>query len=623
MKNAKTTPGYTLKLALAALGVVFGDIGTSPLYAVRESLSPRHGIELSPESVLGVLSLIFWSLVVVISIKYLIFVMQADNHGEGGIMALTALVMPREENAQRWRILATVVGIFGAALLYGDGMITPAISVLSAVEGLEVASPALSPYVIPITLAILVGLFLLQARGTGGVGKLFGPVMLLWFATLAVLGVMQLVQNPAVLAALLPHHAIGFLLHHGLRAFLVLGSVFLVVTGGEALYADLGHFGRAPIRIAWFFYVFPALLLNYFGQGALLLRDPNALESPFFLMAPAWAGYPLVLLAAAATVIASQAVISGSFSLTRQAIQLGYLPRMRIVQTSSEERGQVYVPFVNWTLMFLTLSLVVGFRSSSNLAGAYGVGVSTDMVFTTLLFSLIAYKLWRWPGLGVGLMFLAFITVDTSFWLTNLIKVPQGGWVPLVVAFTVYTLMSTWKQGREALMRALHTGSVSLEELVENLKEGRYPRVPGTAVYMTANPRSAPDVLLAHLHHHGVLHERVVICSVRTAERPRVLPERRAFRKPVGEGIERLILIYGFMETPNLTLELHERPDLGIEPYESHFFLGRELVVPTGRYMPKWRELLFSFMRRNAESPVIYFRLPPERSLEVGVFARI
>ncbi len=623
MKNAKATPGYTLKLALAALGVVFGDIGTSPLYAVRESLSPRHGIAADPEAVLGVLSLIFWSLVVVISVKYLIFVMRADNHGEGGIMALTALVMPREENAERWRVVATVLGIFGAALLYGDGMITPAISVLSAVEGLEVASPALSPYVIPITVAILIGLFLLQARGTGGVGRLFGPVMLIWFATLAVLGGVQLLQNPGVLAALWPHHAIGFLLAHGTRAFLVLGSVFLVVTGGEALYADLGHFGRAPIRIAWFFYVFPALLLNYFGQGALILRDPAALESPFFHMAPAWAGYPLVLLAAAATVIASQAVISGSFSLTRQAIQLGYLPRMRIVQTSSEERGQVYVPFVNWTLMVLTLSLVVGFKSSSNLAGAYGVGVSTDMVFTTLLFSLIAYKLWRWPGLGVAAMFLAFLTVDTSFWLTNLVKVPQGGWVPLAVAFTVYTLMSTWKQGREVLARALHTGTVSLEELVENLKSGSYPRVPGTAVYMTANPRSAPDVLLAHLHHHGVLHERVVICSVRTAERPRVLPDRRAFRKPVGEGIERLILIYGFMETPNLTLELHERPDLEVEPYEAHFFLGRELVVPAGRYMPRWREMLFSLMRRNAESPVIYFHLPPERSLEVGVFARI
>lgn len=622
--NAVSERRRDLKLALAALGVVFGDIGTSPLYALRESLAPRHGIVPSPEAVLGVLSLIFWSLIIVISVKYLLFVVRADNQGEGGIMALTALVMPGEGRDERWRALAVVVGIFGAALLYGDGMITPAISVLSAVEGLEVVSPGLSPWVIPITGAILVWLFALQARGTEGVARLFGPVMLVWFAVLAVMGLRQLEMDPEVLAAIWPQHAVGFLFHHALMGFLVLGSVFLVVTGGEALYADLGHFGRRPIRLAWFFYVLPALLLNYFGQGALILRDPAARESPFFLMAPAWAGYPLVFLAALATVIASQAVISGSFSLTRQAVHLGYLPRMRIVQTSSAERGQVYVPVVNWTLMVLTLALVVGFRSSSNLAGAYGVGVSTDMVFTTVLFSLIAWHLWRWPAWIVGAMFAVFMTIDLAFWLANLVKVPLGGWVPLVVAVAVYLTMSTWKLGKAAVARAqVQNGDVTLEALVEELKSGDYRRVPGTAVYLTANPRMAPETLLAHLRHHRTLHERVVICTVRTSAQPRVRYERRIFSQSVGAGVERLIVRYGFMETPNLTIDLHERPALGIEPYESVFFLGRELVVPAGRYMPRWREQLYAFMRRNAESPVSYFRLPPERSFEIGIFARI
>ncbi len=615
--------GRTLALALAALGVVFGDIGTSPLYAVRESLAPRHGIPLEPETVLGVLSLIFWSLILVISIKYLAFVMRADNHGEGGIMALTALVMPSERTADRWRYFAAALGIFGAALLYGDGMITPAISVLSAVEGLEVASPGLASFVLPLTALILIGLFALQPRGTGGVGRLFGPVMLVWFATLAGLGLLQLAQNPGVLVAVLPHHALGFFAAHWLRAFLVMGSVFLVVTGGEALYADLGHFGRAPIRLAWFGYVLPALLLNYFGQGALVLRDPGALESPFFHMAPDWARYPLVLLAAAATVIASQAVISGSFSLTRQAIQLGYLPRMRVVQTSSTERGQIYVPFVNWTLMLATLALVLGFRSSSALAGAYGVGVSTDMVFTTLLFALIALRLWRWPGVWVVLLTVAFLAVDGSFWLTNLVKIPEGGWVPLLVAAFVYTLMSTWKRGRAVLAEALRAHTLTLERFADRVERTGVPRIPGTAVYLTAYPRYVPEVLLAHLEHHRVLHRRIVICTVRTVERPRVARDRRAYAKQVGAGIERLVLVYGFMEAPNLARDLAELGELGLDPREVSFFLGREVVVPAGRYMPRWQEQLFAFLRRNAESPVLYFALPPERSLEVGVHARI
>ena len=615
--------GRTLALALAALGVVFGDIGTSPLYAVRESLAPRHGIPLEPQAVLGVLSLIFWSLILVISVKYLVFVMRADNHGEGGIMALTALVMPNERGAERWRYLAAALGVFGAALLYGDGMITPAISVLSAVEGLRVASPGLAPFVLPLTALILIELFALQPRGTGGVGRLFGPVMLVWFAALAGLGLVQLFQNPGVLAAVLPHYALGFFADHGIRAFLVMGSVFLVVTGGEALYADLGHFGRTPIRLAWFGYVLPALLLNYFGQGALVLRDPRALESPFFHMAPDWARYPLVLLAAAATVIASQAVISGSFSLTRQAIQLGYLPRMRVVQTSSTERGQIYVPFVNWTLMLATIALVLGFKSSSALAGAYGVGVSTDMVFTTLLFALIAHRLWRWPGVWVGLLTAAFLAVDGSFWLTNLVKIPEGGWVPLLVAALAYTLMTTWKRGREVLAEALGARTLTLERFAARIERTGIQRVPGTAVYLTADPRYVPEVLLAHLEHHQVLHRRVVVCTVRTAERPRVPRERRAHARPVGAGIERLVLVYGFMEAPDLTRDLAEFSELDLDPHEVSFFLGRELVVPMGRYMPRWREQLFAFLRRNAESPVLYFSLPPERALEVGVYARI
>jgi KUP system potassium uptake protein len=437
------------------------------------------------------------------------------------------------------------------------------------------------------------------------------------------MGRAQIAKNPGVFAALWPGHALGFLLSHGVVGFLVLGSVFLVVTGGEALYADLGHFGRAPIRIAWFFYVLPALLLNYFGQGALILRDPAAVENPFFLMAPGWATYPLVFLAATATVIASQAVISGSFSLTRQAIQLGFLPRMRVVQTSSEERGQVYVPFVNWTLMVFTLALVFGFRSSSNLAGAYGVGVSTDMVFTTLLFSLIAYQLWKWPGYKVLPMFLGFIVVDLAFWGANIVKVPQGGWVPLVVASVVYLLMSTWKFGREILHRSLQKLSLSLEDLVARLGDKAYPRIAGTAVYLSADPKRAPDVLLAQLEHYGVVHERVVILTVRTSERPRVEEEKRVFLQPMGEGVERLIVSYGFMETPNLTRDLSTYAGLDLMPFDVTFFLGRELVVPTGRFMPRWREVLFALMRRNAESPVIYFHLPPERALEIGVFARI
>ncbi|HEU4556801.1 MAG TPA: KUP/HAK/KT family potassium transporter, partial [Longimicrobium sp.] len=539
------TGRYLFTLAFAALGVVYGDIGTSPLYTMREAFHHGTGIEPTPANVLGILSLVFWALILVISIKYLGFVMQADNRGEGGMIALTALVVPRRATTGKAGILV-LLGLFGASLLYGDSMITPAISVLSAVEGLEVATPFFTPYVVPITIVILVGLFLVQRHGTGGIGRVFGPVTLLWFLTLAVLGTAEIIRHPSVLGAVSPHHAVRFFASNGSAGFFVLGSVFLAVTGGEALYADMGHFGKRPIRITWFVLVLPALVLNYFGQGALLISNPSAVEHPFFLLAPGWATYPLVMLATAATVIASQAVISGAFSLTRQAMQLGYLPRVHIEHTSSREIGQIYIPGVNWLLMFACIGLVAGFRNSSSLANAYGVAVTTDMVFTTLLFAAVARARWRWSWLKVGALAAAFLVIDLAFWGANLHKIPHGGWFPLVVAGAIFAVMTTWKTGRQILASRMQSTTLPFDLFLKDVETRSPTRVPGTAVFMYGNPEGTPPALLHNLVHNKVLHERVVLLTVDTGEIPAVDDEERVEVKELGAGFYRVVVRYGF-----------------------------------------------------------------------------
>jgi KUP system potassium uptake protein len=613
-----------LVLSLAAVGVVYGDIGTSPIYAFRESLHASHGIAASTANVLGVLSLIFWSLIVVISVKYLGLVMQADNRGEGGVIALTALIAPPGEEATGRRRIFALLGLFGAALLYGDSVITPAISVLSAVEGLEVATTTFEPFVIPITVGILLGLFLFQRRGTEGVGAVFGPVTLVWFLTLGMLGLSHLVHEPGVFRALNPLYGLDFFARNGMKGFLVLGSVFLVVTGGEALYADMGHFGTRPIRLTWFGLVLPCLLLNYFGQGAMLLGNPEAVRQPFFLMAPGWALYPLVGLTTAATIIASQAVISGAFSLTRQAVGLGYFPRLEVEHTSQEKLGQIYLPAVNWALMIGCIGLVLGFRTSSDLAAAYGVAVTTDMVFTTVLFAIVARDRFEWALWGVGLLTAALLSVDLSFWLANLPKIPDGGWFPLVVAGGIFLLMVTWKRGRRILSDRLQELIVSGEEFHERIRDTEPERVPGTAVFMDSNPEGTPMALVHNLEHNRVLHERVVILTVFTREAPYLEDEEERLRVRElweGEGIYRAGAYFGFAEDPNIPALL-ERSEVGGEGFdisETTFFLGRETLLATDRPgMAKWRERIFALMSRNAERAARYFHIPSDRVVEVG-----
>ena len=609
-------------LSLAALGVVYGDIGTSPLYAIRESFHESYGLAVTAENVLGVLSLIFWALVLVISVKYLAVVLRADNRGEGGILALTALVAPLHDGRHH-RGLLVVLGLFGAALLYGDGMITPAISVLSAVEGLRVATPVFQRWVVPLTCVVLVGLFLFQRRGTEGVGKVFGPITLVWFAVLAALGVYQIAREPSVLTAVLPTHAVAFFVHNRLRGFLVLGSVFLVVTGGEALYADMGHFGTRPIRLMWFAVVLPALLLNYFGQGALLVRTPSAIENPFYRMGPPWAVYPLVGLATAATVIASQAVISGSFSLAMQSVQLGYSPRLGIEHTSASEFGQIYIPAVNWALMLACIGLVVGFGSSSALAAAYGVAVTTTMVITTLLFYAVAREHWGWSrpvALGVASL---FMVVDLSFWAANLTKIPAGGWFPLLVAGVVFLLMTTWKTGRRVLARRMKAREIPLADFLESIRAHPPARVCGTAVFMFRDADSTPRALLHNLKHNKVLHEQVVLLSVVTEAAPRIPASERVTVLAWGQGFSSVIVHYGFMEdadVPSVLRELDGRDGLRLKPMETTYFLGRETLVPSddGSGMLFWRERLFAFMSHNARPPTTFFRLPPNQVVEIG-----
>ena len=614
-------------LSLAALGVVYGDIGTSPIYALRESFHSSHGIAATQANTYGVLSLIFWSLVVVISFKYLVMVMRADNRGEGGIIALTALVMPRGPWADSRRRQALVlVGLFGAALLYGDSMITPAISVLSAVEGLHVAVPALEPFVIPLTVAILVGLFLFQARGTAGVGAVFGPVTLLWFTVLAVLGAVQIARHPGVLVSLNPMYAVDFFRENGARGVLVLGSVFLVVTGGEALYADMGHFGKRPIRLTWMVLVLPALLLNYFGQGALIIAEPETLDHPFFSMAPEWALLPLVGLATAATVIASQAVISGAFSLTSQAVQLGYLPRLQVRHTSEKHIGQIYMPAINWALMLACIGLVLGFRTSGNLAAAYGVAVTTDMVFTTILFAVVARLRFRWNLWAVLGLATSLLIVDVAFWGANLPKIPHGGWFPLIIAGVMFTLMTTWKRGRAILSERFDGRPLPVADFLRSLQGHPPPRVPGTAVFMTSSSAGVPKALLHNLKHNRVLHERVIILTVDIQDVPRVPESERYTVKDYGQGFHRVVARFGFTESPDVPeiLRSVEIPDYQYREMTNSFFLGEVSVVVGSRtVMAHWRSVLFERMTRNALRASAYFNIPPNRVVGMGAQVEI
>ena len=608
-------------LSLGALGVVYGDIGTSPLYALRESLHPSHGVDVTLASVLGILSLILWSLLIVITIKYLTFVMRADQQGEGGILVLAALVTPKDGAVNRRRTVLILIGLFGTALLYGDGMITPAISVLSAVEGLEVSAPSLQPYVLEITVVILIGLFVLQRRGTGSVGKIFGPVMILWFIVIGALGVSAIAARPEVLKAVNPGYAISFFADHGFKGFLVLGSVFLVVTGGEALYADMGHFGRRPIRLAWFGLVLPGLLLNYFGQGALVISDPKAIENPFYLLAPSALQWPLIILATTAAVIASQALISGAFSLAMQSVQLGYLPRLKIEHTSDRERGQVYVPAVNWTLMVACILLVFGFRSSTGLAAAYGVAVTATMVITTILFYVVARDHWHWPRWSIGPLALVFLTIDLGFLGANLFKIPKGGWFPLVAGAAVFAVMTTWKTGKRIVNERVRGGSVPLDAFCQSIEKSRPIRVPGTAVYLYGRPFTAPPALVTNLRYNRMLHEQILLVSIVVEDTPRVHPRRSLKIDHMGQGITQAVLHVGYMQQPNVPRALEaDAAELRYHPLDSHYFLGRETIIITNRPgMAPWREHLYALMARNARNAAAFFGIPAERAVEVGI----
>ncbi len=616
--------GTTAALAFGALGIVYGDIGTSPIYALRESFDHAE-LAVTVENAYGIASIVFWALIIVISIKYLALVMRADNHGEGGILALTALVAPsgRPKGA-----LAAVVtlGVFGTALLYGDGLITPAISVLSAVEGFEVASTAFADFVIPIAITILIGLFAVQRHGTARISRVFGPVMLVWFGTIAVLGLRQVLQHPGVIRAVSPTYAITFFADEPLRAFIALGSIFLVVTGGEALYADMGHFGRRPIQLSWYLLVLPALLLNYFGQAALLGASPELVESPFYKLAPSWGTLPLAVLATLATIIASQALISGAFSLTAQAVQLDYLPRVKIVHTSPHHIGQIYVPIVNWLLMIGCVGLVLGFRTSSNLASAYGIAVTVTMLITTLLFFRVARVQWGW-SLGKAIaVCLPLLIVDIAFLSANVPKIVTGGWFPLVVGLVLVTLMTTWRQGRQLVADRIHRGERPIEAVVHEAEAVDVERVPGIAVYMFKDAGAAPPALLANLKHNHVLHQLTLLVSVETSDSPRVPPEERAHARKVGSGIQQVDLHFGFLDEPNVpeALALLNIPGQPFDPEVVTYFIGRETVSATkAPGMHPVREQLFVALNRSASSASRFFRLPPDRVFEVGTLVEI
>jgi KUP system potassium uptake protein len=618
---------YLARLSLLALGVVYGDIGTSPLYAMREAFHGAHAIGVSTQNVLGVLSLIFWSLIIVVTIKYHVVIIRADNKGEGGVLALMALVNgSRVARGLTPLRIMTVLGIFGSALLYADGALTPAISVMSAVEGIDIATPALHTWVIPVTLAILVGLFVFQQRGTTGVGSIFGPVMLVWFITLAVLGLNAILLHPAVIAAVLPQYGVRFFFADPGRGLFVLGAVFLVVTGGEALYADLGHFGHNAIQLAWFTIPLPSLLLNYFGQGALLLTRPDAVVNPFYLLAPPSMLYLLIGLATAATIIASQAVISGAFSLTRQAVQLGYMPRMRIEHTSSREIGQIYVPGVNWLLMLLTCALVLGFKNSSNIAGAYGVALSTLMTLTTIMFYVMSREVWGWSIPKAAAVAALFLWLDLTFLTANFLKIWHGGWVPLAIAIVIYFTMSTWKRGREILSRRMMEKTVPLKLLLADLAAEPPPRVPGTAVFMYGSADGTPPALVLNLTHNKVLHEKIVFLTVQTEDVPHVPADQRVTVKRSGKGFHSVLARYGFMQDPDINevLAACKEADLDIPLAGTTFFLGRETLIASDRPgMALWRERLFAFMSRNAMRATAFFKIPANQVFEVGAHVEL
>jgi KUP system potassium uptake protein len=610
-------------LTLAALGIVYGDIGTSPLYAVKETFAPGHGLALSVANILGGLSAIFWVLIVVVSVKYVVLVMRADNRGEGGTMALIALASAAVKDRPRWRLFILTVGLFGASLFFGEAVLTPAISVVSAVEGLEVGTSAFKPWVLPIVAVVLIALFMIQRHGTAVVGAFFGPVCLLWFTALGAVGIWQIAQNPVVLQALDPRHAFGFLTGHGFASFVVMGAVLLAFTGAEALYADMGHFGKWPIRAAWFGLVLPALVLNYFGQGALLIANPKAIDNPFYFAFPGWALYPMVGLATAATIIASQATITGAYSLARQAIQLGFLPRMNIIQTSARQYGQIYIPAVNWLLLGLVLAAVFGFGSSSALASAYGVAVTGTMTVTTILTFFVIRYAWGYP-LWVCLAATGFFfVIDASFFSSALLKLAEGGWFPLLLGVSMFIVMTTWRRGREVMLERLSAASVPLQPFLKSLFAEPPLRVPGTAIFLTAAPDATPHALLHNLNHNKVLHERVVFLTVEIRDVPWVSFEERVTCERLGQGCWRVNVRYGFMNRPDVMRALELCGALGLEFdfMQTSFFLSRQQVVPSAaerRVMARWRERMFAAMARNAGNITDYFNIPTNRVIELG-----
>jgi KUP system potassium uptake protein len=618
----------TAALVVGAIGVVFGDIGTSPLYALKTAFNPEYGIALTPDNVMGILSLIVWSMVWVITIKYLVVMMRADNEGEGGILALLALALREVKGRPRLKWTIIGIGMFGAAMFYGDSMITPAISVLSAVEGLEVATPVFAKFVIPITLAVLTGLFFIQSHGTSKVGAFFGPVTAVWFLAIGTLGVMQLVKNPSVLAALKPAYAVDFMFAYPLLGFFVLGAIFLALTGGEALYADMGHFGKRPIRIAWMCLVFPALLMNYFGQAAFVLANPAGIKNPFYLMVPEWGLYPMVVLATFATVIASQAAISGAFSMTRQAIQLGYIPRLEILHTSERSIGQIYVPFVNWSLFVAVVLLVLGFQSSDNLANAYGIAVAATMVIECLLAMVVARLLWKWSPWMVGLVIGSMFVVDFAFLASNAAKFLSGGWFPVLIGSAIFALLMTWKRGRALMLRRLSEQGIPLKPFLEGLDAHPPVKVQGTAIFMTANSDTVPHALLHNLKHNKILHEQTLFLTVISHDVPSVPVEDRVQLERLVNGFFKLEAWYGFKEQPDIDEILNAcrvRYGLAFDVMDTSFFLSRETVIPTSEVpgMALWRDHIFAWMTRNATRATDFFNIPANRVVELGTHIEI
>ncbi|MES2012135.1 MAG: potassium transporter Kup [Pseudomonadota bacterium] len=609
-------------LTLAALGVVFGDIGTSPLYTIKEVFSVgTHPVPLTEANMYGILSLIVWALVMVVSVKYVAFIMRADNRGEGGIMALLALASHNAANDIKKQHMIMLLGILGACMFYADGMITPAISVLSAVEGLELAAPMLHPLILPVTLVVLFILFWAQSKGTALVGAFFGPIMLLWFGTLGVLGMQSILQNPAILHALNPIYAIHFFAISPWIAFVALGAVVLAVTGAEALYADMGHFGKFPIRLAWFGFVLPALILNYFGQGALILRNPEAIKNPFYLLAPEWMLFPLIMLATLAAVIASQAVITGAFSVSRQALQLGYIPRMHVEHTSESQEGQVYMPRVNWGLMLAVMALVLSFKSSGKLAAAYGIAVTGDMVITSLLAGIVFHNLWGWSKLRTGALIGLFLSIDIAFFSANVLKIPDGGWVPLAIGIVVFTLMLTWKTGRTLLYMLIKNESMALDPFIEAIGAHPPARVPGTALFMTPNLEGVPHAMLHNLKHNKVLHEKVVILSVKFLDYPRTSLDERVEVEVLPHNFYKVTVRYGFKDEPDLPrdLLLCANQGLALDPMDTSFFIGKEILIANEKDdMALWRKKIFIGLFRSAETVTNQFKLPPNRVVELG-----